>query len=352
MQLLKINNDDIFISYCRSDATTYTDGLANELTKKGFSCFTDALGTDAGKDLPVSLINKLKGCTMLVVVGSPDTARSVPVANEIELFAKEKGTTSIILIDFNETIPTAPWQHFVTGLRREKEQPANLISGDPSPSIVNRIEKAFSYRKSKDRLRLYTLSAAITLGILILAIAGAAFVANDQFKKAAEATANANKATKLASAETAKANKALGRAALADSSAREAEKNRKIAESEFRRASRLAATATAAAQKQQKIATAFQYANESQVMLQNPELLTKSVEKAVQSAEIDYSVGERSIITDAALRSSLAMLPEFKSRKTYSEPVLLTTDGKPITEKLSDSTRQFFNAGERMPFLR
>lgn len=114
----------------------------------------------------------------------------------------------------------------------------------------------------------------------------------------------------------------------------------------------MAATATAAAQKQQKIATAFQYANESQVMLQNPELLTKSVEKAVQSAEIDYSVGERSIITDAALRSSLAMLPEFKSRKTYSEPVLLTTDGKPITEKLSDSTRQFFNAGERMPFLR
>ena len=101
MALFKITNDDIFISYCRSDAKTYTDGLANELTKKGFSCFTDALGSDAGKEIPDSLIRKLKSCRMLVVIGSKDSACSKAVAKEIEVFALTKGTSAMILVDFN-----------------------------------------------------------------------------------------------------------------------------------------------------------------------------------------------------------------------------------------------------------
>jgi WD40 repeat protein len=52
--------DDIFISYTRLDASTYAAGLADELTKKGFSCFIDKLGTDPDKDLPDMLLRKLK----------------------------------------------------------------------------------------------------------------------------------------------------------------------------------------------------------------------------------------------------------------------------------------------------
>ena len=66
--------DDIFISYTRLDASTYAAGLADELTKKGFSCFIDKLGTDPNKDLPDMLLRKLKSCAMLVVVGTDRAA--------------------------------------------------------------------------------------------------------------------------------------------------------------------------------------------------------------------------------------------------------------------------------------
>ena len=44
--------DDIFISYSRRDASLYAAGLADELTKRSFSCFIDQLGTDPDKNLP------------------------------------------------------------------------------------------------------------------------------------------------------------------------------------------------------------------------------------------------------------------------------------------------------------
>jgi hypothetical protein len=37
--------NDAFISYARRDATVYSLGLANELTKEGLSCFLDQWGT-------------------------------------------------------------------------------------------------------------------------------------------------------------------------------------------------------------------------------------------------------------------------------------------------------------------
>src|SRR5262245_60754571 len=61
--------DDIFISYARRDSSTYATGLADELTKLGFSCFIDRLGTEANPELPDSLRHKLRSCSLLVVVG-------------------------------------------------------------------------------------------------------------------------------------------------------------------------------------------------------------------------------------------------------------------------------------------
>ena len=72
--------DDIFISYSRRDANTYAVGLADALTRRGFFCFFDRLGTEANADLPPSLIATIRRCTMLVVVGSPAARESGPSA--------------------------------------------------------------------------------------------------------------------------------------------------------------------------------------------------------------------------------------------------------------------------------
>jgi WD40 repeat protein len=290
MALLKLNNDDIFISYSRYDAKTYTDGLANELTKKGFSCFTDALGTDAGKEVPKSLITKLKNCSMLVVVGSPSAVTSIAVGYEIESFSLVKGTSSIVLIDFNDAISQAFWQPFVIGLRREREDIMALNTGNPTPSIVSRIEKAFSYRKNKDRLKRYTRTAIAVLIVLMIAIAAASYFASMQLKKA---------------------------------------------------------------ESQQQIAKSLDLANESQAMLQDPKLIVNSVDKAIQSMEIDFAAGHHSLIPDMALRSSLAFLPDLKESKEYpGKELFFTQDGAVIEERsLSDTTLAFYRKGENNPFF-
>src|SRR6185436_13542128 len=51
--LQTLGADDIFISYTRLDASTYAAGLADELTKLGFSCFIDKLGTPPARDAQV-----------------------------------------------------------------------------------------------------------------------------------------------------------------------------------------------------------------------------------------------------------------------------------------------------------
>jgi WD40 repeat protein len=291
MSMLTLSNDDIFISYCRSDATTYSDGLATELTKKNFIPFTDALGTDASPDLPGTLIHKLNRCRMLVILGSPHACHSVAVTEEIRLFTKAKGGTSgIILIDFGETVNNASWKELVVGLRREKEPLQALVTGNPSPAIVNRIEKAFTYRKSKDRIKNYIRTAAIILGLLVVAIAGATWYATRQLQKA---------------------------------------------------------------QRQEKVAAALRYANESQAMLQDPDLIIGSVQKAIQSGEILDSLGQSSLVVDNALRSSLALMPLLTGIKTYpGKEYLLAADGRLIERRYADTGWLFFKQDHNQPFFR
>jgi len=257
----RLHKDDIFLSYGRTDGLTYTDGLATELQKRDLSCYYDAYGTDAGEDPQPSLFENLNNCAMLVIVGSKYACASGPVKSEIERFTNDKGTTSVIVIDFDGATYNAIWKKSITGLRREKENIEALTTGNPSASIVNRIEKAFTYRKSKQRLQLYSRVAGIILGILIIAIITAAFILNRQVKKVA--------------------------------------------------------TATELAARQQKIASALQYANESQVMLDDPDLIVNSVEKAIQSMYIGISVKEHLLAADIALRTSMNFLPVFVNSRPH-----------------------------------
>ncbi len=179
-----LSADDIFISYSRKDANTYAVGLADELTKRGFSCFFDRLGTDADKNLPPSLIRKIKSCTMLVLVGTSAAAKSKFVTQEIDEFAQANGTSRVVPIDFGGTLANADWYARVVGIAPEMEDVNTLLSGNPTPTVVNRIEKSFKYAKSKDRLRRYTIGASAILLLLVLASVVAAYVAKGQLAQA------------------------------------------------------------------------------------------------------------------------------------------------------------------------
>src|SRR5215216_5368129 len=100
--------DDIFISYTRLDASTYAAGLADELTKLGFSCFIDRLGTDPDSGLPGTLRRKIRSCSMLVVIGTERAAARETVEQEIREYLST-GRTSIVPVNFGDAVYNARW---------------------------------------------------------------------------------------------------------------------------------------------------------------------------------------------------------------------------------------------------
>lgn len=175
----RVAGDDIFISYARFDGNTYADSLADALKRKGFSVFIDRYGTEAGADIPRSLLAKLRECQMLVVVGSPAAARSTYVATEVCEFASSRGTSRIVPIDFGDSLIAATWYSAIAGVAYERESPGTLETGGPASSVVSRIENAFTYTRSKDRLARSKVLTAAAIAALLLVIIGASFVARD-----------------------------------------------------------------------------------------------------------------------------------------------------------------------------
>jgi hypothetical protein len=55
MRFRSLGADDIIISDTRLDASTYAAGLADELTRRGFSCFIDTLGAEPTATYPRSV---------------------------------------------------------------------------------------------------------------------------------------------------------------------------------------------------------------------------------------------------------------------------------------------------------
>ena len=210
--------DDIFISYTRLDASTYAAGLADELTKKGFSCFIDKLGTDPDKDLPDMLRRKIRSCRMLVVVGTERAATRQTIADEVREFLQTGRRSSVVPIDFDGAVYRAGWYPLVEGVAPEPEKnPEALDDGEPSPSVLSRIEKQFNYTRRNQRLRRATLGTAVLLVLLLLASVGAGVYARQQIGLAAAerenarlARADAEEAQKVATAEREAARVAKG----------------------------------------------------------------------------------------------------------------------------------------------
>lgn len=61
--------DDIFISYSRADGEAYVTGIQAALANEDFCCFSDHLGTEAGKENPPSLLQQIRTCKILFFWG-------------------------------------------------------------------------------------------------------------------------------------------------------------------------------------------------------------------------------------------------------------------------------------------
>jgi WD40 repeat protein len=251
-----LSADDIFISYSRRDGNVYAVGLADELTKKGFSCFFDRLGTDANESLPATLIEKIRSSTMFVLLATEAAATSTFVSQEIVEFAKANGSSRIVPIDFDGHLAHADWRRSVVGIAPEIERSDALSSGEPGQRVLNRIEKSFNYTRSRQRLRRYTIAAAITLGVLVLASAIAAFVASDQFASARRAGIEADASRRDAGAAKADADVQLKAAVSAQGVAKEQETLAQRAAQEAAHQQQIASAATSRAQQEQQRAEA------------------------------------------------------------------------------------------------
>lgn len=170
--------DDIFISYSRSDGSHYATGLADELTKRNFSCFIDQLGAAPDKDLPADLTRKIANSTMCVVVGTPRALNSQFVRREVEQFKKTKRT--IIPIYFDTPQPSS-LDSVIPGLACASEAEDALARGNPSPPVISHIEKAFSYTRRQQRMRRLALG---TVAFVILLIAGASVISTVIYTRA------------------------------------------------------------------------------------------------------------------------------------------------------------------------
>jgi WD40 repeat protein len=354
--------DDIFISYTRLDASTYAAGLADELTKDGFSCFIDKLGTDPDKDLPGMLRRKIKSCAMLVIVGTERAATRSTIEDEIREFLLTGQRSSIVPIDFGGAVYNARWYGLVEGVAPEPEKNVDALDdGEPSPPVVSRIKKQFKYLRRNQRLRRLTIGTAALLTLLLIASVVAGVYANQQIASARDASARAERersdaevARREAEAARAEAdtarNDAQQQRILADKATLEAEEKTRLAEEASLRATaaeRAASVAKAEADRQQTIADSRSVANRSQTILrQRPDEVPRSVSLAVESLKT-----ARTVEADTALRESLALLPRMRRPPvTYEGGIIdtaLSPDGRHFAILGSDKKLRVYESGTK-----
>jgi hypothetical protein len=350
--------DDIFISYSRKDGAAYLTGLDAALSKRGFSCFTDKRGTDAGKLPPETLYSKIRACKTLVLLATPKALEKPQnIAPEITHFANANGTSRIICVSFDQDEEfgdweNTPWYTHVEGKAREREHPSTLKTGEPSEKVVEQIVAASDYMKSKDRLRRYRNSALSVLGVLVIAIIGAAIVAGLMFRKAAAEkeraaveTAKANEATQAAAEATANAEKSLSQALNAQMEAGMAQLGAEIAKADASEQKKLAEAAAeqarqqrARAQEQQTIAKVRALANSSQTLLRRPQEVQRSMSRALEAMKLSDSLKMHILEADTALRDNLTLLGRLQTffKVEPNEVVALSPDGRHLLQHKYD----------------
>lgn len=163
---------DIAISYSRADAVTYAEGLAAELTGKGFHCFLDQYGTRPDHRVPREVLKAIRGSSMLVVLGTPGAVASEAMKQEISQFAATG--RKILPIEVGAHVERSAWFDLVAGLARTPESLEQLQSGLPSGPVIQRIVNAFEYKRRDQKLRaifyatVALIAAAIAVGVSVV----------------------------------------------------------------------------------------------------------------------------------------------------------------------------------------
>jgi WD40 repeat protein len=155
--------DDLFISYSHMDGGDYATALAAGL--KGYSCFLDHLGTDAGGEIPDRVWRKLWRSTALVVVGTKAAAKSDNVRLEIESFFLET-RRQVIPLTFSGSLQKAQWyERVLGGVPMVRESRQALCRAVPSPKVKRRIINSFRYWR-----RATCLKAAFVATVCFVAV--------------------------------------------------------------------------------------------------------------------------------------------------------------------------------------
>ena len=278
------------------------------------------------------------------------------------------------------TLEQSTWYPLIKGIAKTTEVLSALKTRTPSENVILRIVNSVEFRSRSRRLRktFYTTLGAI---IVLLALAGILFnrvieaknqaqdnadnatnlaankteeanrasilanteanraksetnraneqanIANTKQKEADKATESANNAKKLADEKNklalAKTKLADEKTKLADLETKRAnEETQKVeqAKIETEKAKQEEVIAKAEANKQQKIGTALQLANNSQSFLKRePEKIIESISFAKDSVKIMSDLGIPSLESDTALRESMALLPNFQDKITFNQ---------------------------------
>jgi hypothetical protein len=147
------------------------------------------------------LRRKIKSCAMLVVVGTERAATRQTIADEVREFLQTGRSSSVVPVDFGGAVYRANWYPLVEGIAPEPEKnPEALDDGEPSPSVLSRIEKQFNYTRRNQRLRRSAIGMAVVFAVLLLAGVGAGVYAKQQIVLANAERERAGKARALADA--------------------------------------------------------------------------------------------------------------------------------------------------------
>lgn len=198
MRFQLLPGDDIFISYARMGAGTYASGLAEALIKRGFSPFVDKLDARPSPELTDELRSKIRECRMLVIIGTRRAGNRQTIGDEIKEYLGT-GRRAIVAIDFNNAVEKARWYPLIKGISLEPEpRTLALKDGQPSESVLNRIEMQFTYTRSKVRQRRTTYAlAALSLLFISVSIVAAIYAAT-RVAAAIAAQAEADRQTAIA----------------------------------------------------------------------------------------------------------------------------------------------------------
>ncbi len=107
-------SDDVFISYRRKDKEFVTQ-LHQELIHRGISAWFDAESIETADHWRTSIAEGIRGCTVFVLVLSPDAIESVNIRKEVDL--AEKHNKKIIPLMWRQTEIPVAFEYALAGIQ-------------------------------------------------------------------------------------------------------------------------------------------------------------------------------------------------------------------------------------------